>query len=146
MHAGTLAALELRPDAFIDYLQRQGGFRLVRGIPAVGWAATDTCVSMSADHTAILSRAAHPVPQDWSICLEAVCYVFVGTAALMCLCLHKAAHTHDDVAGDLLHVTAAFESTTVYCVGLLQVRELHTPKDGRGFDRPMYLMEKLAVE
>ena len=38
------------------------------------------------------------------------------------------------------------QPTTVYLVDLLQVRELHTPKDGRGFDRPMYLLEKLAVE
>ena len=35
LHAGTLAALELRPNGFIDYLQQEGGFRLVRGIPAV---------------------------------------------------------------------------------------------------------------
>ena len=31
LHAGTLAALQLRPDAFTDYLQQEGGFRLVRG-------------------------------------------------------------------------------------------------------------------
>lgn len=29
LHAGTLAALQLRPDGFIDYLQREAGFRLV---------------------------------------------------------------------------------------------------------------------
>jgi Bicoid-interacting protein 3 (Bin3) len=30
LHAGTLAALQLRPDAFVDHLQQEGGFRLVR--------------------------------------------------------------------------------------------------------------------
>lgn len=32
LHAGMLARLQLRPDGFIDYLQREAGFRLVRNV------------------------------------------------------------------------------------------------------------------
>ncbi len=60
LHAGTLAALQLRPDGFIDYLQQEGGFRLVRGTVLLPLLL---CMSVcKANHTVFLSRAAPPVP------------------------------------------------------------------------------------
>jgi hypothetical protein len=119
LHAGTLAALQRRPDGFIDYLQLEAGFRLVRGHHVAGFCHS-ACLSAASSHLVTLQ------------CIS----VALGKCASQRGCGGRCV--------TLLH--ACWKSAAcILCV--LQVRELHTPREGsRGFDRPMYLLEKLAVE
>lgn len=62
LHAGTLAALQLRPDAFVDYLQQEGGFRLVRGTAWLHGRHCHACQLVLANHTVFLTPAGQPAP------------------------------------------------------------------------------------
>jgi hypothetical protein len=150
LHAGTLAALQLRPDGFINYLQREAGFRLVRGnmwlisgIPNVQHIGSSLhSLKLALQYINLCSAdLSAPALVQCTLCT-------LSESNARCKhCLHTGEPSRLRSADSCCMSSLVFPSTILGHIGSLQVRELHTPEDGsRGFDRPMYLLEKLAVE